>query len=107
MWKLLFDKIKLLFVGIIVTLGFVAYIFSTELELLWLAVVGGFIVSFFGVWVGISKGKKEFPEFFGITPDDERNPQKSHTNNRIIVTFVFMFLFVYVSMLVAYLMSIN
>ena len=61
MKKWLFDKIKLFIVGIIVTLGFVAYIFSTELEWLWLAALGGFIVSFWGVWVGISLAKERYP----------------------------------------------
>ena len=108
MKKWLFDKIKLFIVGIIVTIGLVAFIFSTELEWLWLAALGDFIVSFAAVWIGISLAKEQYPDYFiGSSPYDKNNPKESHRNNRVIAMFVIVFIFFYVSMLGGYFISIN
>ena len=42
--KLLFDRIKLIFIGLFITFGLVAFIFSTELGWFWLAALGDFIL---------------------------------------------------------------
>ncbi|MBR1390283.1 MAG: hypothetical protein IJ567_02345 [Lachnospiraceae bacterium] len=57
MKKWLFDKIKLFFFGLFVTFGFVAYIFSTELEWFWLAALGDFILVFGVTWIVASSEK--------------------------------------------------
>ncbi len=55
--KRLYDKIKLLIVGLVVTFGLVAFIFSTELEWFWLAAVGDFILVFGVIWIVASSEK--------------------------------------------------
>lgn len=53
----LFDKIKLIIIGLFVTFGLVAFIFSTELEWLWLALLGDFILVFGATWIAASSEK--------------------------------------------------
>lgn len=53
----LFDKIKLIVFGLFVTIGFVAWIFSVELEWFWLAALGDFIVIIGITWKMLSEDK--------------------------------------------------
>ncbi|MBQ9608908.1 MAG: hypothetical protein IJV15_05615 [Lachnospiraceae bacterium] len=108
MKKWLFDKIKLIFIGVLVTFGLVAFIFSTELEWLWLAALGDFIVSFAAVWIGVSLSKVQYPDFFESSSDDKiKQKESSRSNVKMIATFIFVFIVIYLSMLGAYFASIN